>query len=53
MALDLRGLIANNAILRLSGGVRQDPAVETWLTVIDRAAVDCTQVVCANASVRR
>lgn len=32
MALDLRGLIASNAILRLSGGVRQDPAVETWLT---------------------
>ena len=32
VALDLRGLIGSSGILRLSGGVRQDPAVETWLT---------------------
>lgn len=32
VALDLRGLIGSNDILRLSGGVRRDPAVETWLT---------------------
>jgi hypothetical protein len=30
VALDLRGLIGSNDILRLSGGVRRDPAVETW-----------------------
>lgn len=32
IALDLRGLIGSNDIFRLSGGVRCDPAVETWLT---------------------
>jgi Domain of unknown function (DU1801) len=32
VALDLRGLIGSNDILRLSGGVRRDPAVEIWLT---------------------
>jgi len=32
VALDLRGLIGNNDILRLSGGVKRDPAVESWLT---------------------
>lgn len=32
VALDLRGLIGSNDVFRLSGGVRQDPAVETWLT---------------------
>lgn len=32
IALDLRGLIGSSDILRLSGGVRRDPAVETWLT---------------------
>jgi hypothetical protein len=32
VALDLRGLIGSNDILRLSAGVRRDPAVETWLT---------------------
>lgn len=31
VALDVRGLIGSNDILRLSGAVRQDPAVETWL----------------------
>jgi hypothetical protein len=32
LALDLRGLIGSNDILRLSGGVRRDPAVEVWLS---------------------
>jgi hypothetical protein len=32
IALDLRGLIGINRILRLSGGVKRDPAVDTWLT---------------------
>jgi hypothetical protein len=32
VALDLRGLIGSNDILRLSGGVGRDPAVENWLT---------------------
>lgn len=31
VALDLRGLIGSNDVFRLSGGVRQDPAIETWL----------------------
>ena len=32
IALDLPGLIGKSEILRLSGGVKLDPAVETWLT---------------------
>lgn len=32
IALDLGGLIGRNDIFRLSGGVKQDPAVEIWLT---------------------
>jgi hypothetical protein len=32
IALDLPGLIGKNEILRLSGGVKRDPAVESWLT---------------------
>jgi hypothetical protein len=32
IALDLRGLIGRNDILRLSGGVKRDPAVDIWLT---------------------
>ena len=32
IALDLPGLIGKNDILRLSGGVKRDPTVETWLT---------------------
>jgi Domain of unknown function (DU1801) len=32
IALDLRGLIGRNDILRLSGGVKRDPAVDLWLT---------------------
>jgi len=32
IALDLRGLIGGNDLLRLPGGVRREPAVETWLT---------------------
>jgi hypothetical protein len=31
IALDLRGLIGMNEILRLSGGVKRDPAVDVWL----------------------
>jgi hypothetical protein len=31
VALDLRGLIGVNEILRLSGGVKRDPAVDIWL----------------------
>ena len=31
IALDLRTLIGSSDIFRLSGGVRRDPAVETWL----------------------
>jgi hypothetical protein len=31
VALDLRGLIGGNDILRLSRGVRRESAVETWL----------------------
>jgi hypothetical protein len=31
IALDLRGLIGRIDILRLSGGVKWDPAVDTWL----------------------
>jgi hypothetical protein len=30
--LDLRGLIGMKDILRLSGGVKRDPAVDLWLT---------------------
>ncbi len=32
VALDLRGLIGGNDILRLSGGAQREPAVESWLT---------------------
>ena len=32
LALDLHGLIGKSDILRLSGSVKLDPAVETWLT---------------------
>jgi hypothetical protein len=32
IALDLRGLIGGHDILRLSGGVKRDPAVDIWLT---------------------
>ena len=32
IALDLRGLIGRNDILRLSRGVKADPAVDIWLT---------------------
>lgn len=32
VALDLNGLIGANALLRLSGGVKQDPAVDFWLS---------------------
>jgi hypothetical protein len=32
IALDLRGLIGRNDILRLSGAVKGDPAVDIWLT---------------------
>jgi hypothetical protein len=32
IALDLRGLIGRNDILRLSGAVKRDPAVDIWLT---------------------
>lgn len=32
IALDLRGLIGRTDILRLSGGVKTDPAVDIWLT---------------------
>jgi hypothetical protein len=32
IALDLRGLIGKNDILRLSGGVKRDPAVDIWFT---------------------
>ena len=32
IALDLRGLVGMKDILRLSGGVKLDPAVEVWLT---------------------
>ena len=31
IALDLRGLIGRNDILRLSGAVKRDPAVDVWL----------------------
>jgi hypothetical protein len=31
LALDLRGLIGTKDILRLSGGVKRDPAVDSWL----------------------
>ena len=31
VALDLRGLIGRDEIFRLSGGVKRDPAVDTWL----------------------
>jgi hypothetical protein len=31
IALDLRGLIGMKDILRLSGGVKRDPAVDMWL----------------------
>jgi hypothetical protein len=31
IALDLRGLIGRDEIFRLSGGVKRDPAVDTWL----------------------
>jgi hypothetical protein len=32
VALDLRGLVGMKDILRLSGGVKLDPAVDSWLT---------------------
>jgi hypothetical protein len=32
IALDLRGLIGTNDVLRLSGGVKRDPDVEVWLS---------------------
>jgi hypothetical protein len=32
VALDLRGLIGSDQIFRLSGGIKQDPAVDRWLT---------------------
>jgi len=32
IALDLRGLVGVKDILRLSGGVKLDPAVDIWLT---------------------
>ena len=32
VALDVRGLIGRTDILRLSGGVKLDPAVEIWFT---------------------
>jgi len=32
IALDVRGLIGMHDILRLSGGIKRDPAVEVWLT---------------------
>jgi hypothetical protein len=32
VALDLRGLVGMKDILRLSGGVKLDPAVDVWLT---------------------
>ena len=32
IALDLRGLIGGNDILRLSAGVKRDPAVDIWLS---------------------
>ena len=32
VALDLRGLIGSSDILRLTGGVKRDPAVDNWLT---------------------
>jgi hypothetical protein len=32
VALDLHGLIGVNALFRLSGAVKRDPAVEFWLT---------------------
>jgi hypothetical protein len=32
IALDLRGLIGGIDILRLTGGVKRDPAVDIWLT---------------------
>ena len=32
IALDLRGLIGGNDILRLSGSVKRDPAVDIWLS---------------------
>jgi hypothetical protein len=32
IALDLRGLIGGNDILRLSGSVRRDPDVDIWLS---------------------
>jgi len=32
VALDLGGLIGRNDILRLSGAVKRDPAVDIWLT---------------------
>jgi hypothetical protein len=32
IALDLRGLIGKTEILRFSGGVKRDPAVDDWLT---------------------
>ena len=32
IALDLRGLVGRSDILRLSGGVSRDPAVDIWFT---------------------
>ena len=32
IALDLRGLIGGNDVLRLSGGVQLDPNVDIWLS---------------------
>src|SRR5580698_9772886 len=30
IALDLRGMIGANDVLRLSGGVQRDPAIDAW-----------------------
>jgi hypothetical protein len=32
IALDLRGLIGGDDVFRLSGGMKRDPAVDTWLS---------------------
>ena len=32
IALDLRGLVGRSEILRFSGGIKRDPAVDIWLT---------------------
>jgi hypothetical protein len=42
IALDLGGLIGMNEILRLSGGVKRDPAVDTWL--VERGPVELQSI---------